>query len=152
MSNDQKSSILYRGARYLPVPEEDLEFMRMVTAAAPSTEEEWKSYARDLFAVYADHFAAFAPVREIEDELRAMSQKTASLKGYFARAQQSYSLLDLREAAKAIKEVEAAIKSTSMGRIKKLANQLNAGYKLAKQHKKLKKRVESVFKKSAHRF
>lgn len=146
-------TVRYNNVVYVPVVDaHERRFASLVTAALPQTEEQWKAYASDLAAFYDAQLADMEEFRALTAALDGARENSDAIDATSKKLHSSNSIADAPAMLAAVSAYNDKVLFKLMPQIKKGQRALTKLYKLGKQHRSLKKKLEKARKTEVKRW
>ncbi len=140
-------TVRYNNAVYTPVVDaHELQFASLVTAAAPQTEEQWTAYARDLADFYDAQLVDMEEFRATTAVLDGAREKADGIAATSKTMKASNSIADAPAMLAAVEDYNNKVLFKLMPQLKKGQRALTKLFKLGKQHRSLKKKLQKMRK------
>lgn len=113
----------------------------LLVTAAPKTQEEWKTFAQDIFAFYTRQLDDMGNLDEAAAALRGVADTIGDVDQQYQAAKQSLDVRDLRNAMSSAQQVRMRSLKQALPLLKAEFKKLRAVKGAKKAHAKIKKQV-----------
>ncbi len=126
----------------------DFVYAQLVEAAsaAPRSKEEWQEFAQDVLSFYEDQLNQIGALKDVVEGIKSIRPLIDAAQASFQRAQRTHHILDISEAIRLAYALYKEGFKKALARSSGQWAKLRKIKKWAKQHEKLKRKIDTMVK------